>query len=137
MDTPCAFRIGTNRTHVILSPRRGEQREGKDCSDSWIDADVEVAAAAFHGSFAAQARAWGLARFRAQLRPLYTQLSGRAVFTTDEAWLLVEIVDDGKGHFHASRATQRTARYRATGRVEDAPTCAETTSAPGVALVPP
>jgi hypothetical protein len=99
-----AFRIGSsNRAYVIVSPTRGEQREAKDYNnDGWIDAEVEIAAGAFHGSFAAQVQAEDFARFRDQLRPLYTQLSGHAVFATDEDWLLIEVEGDGKGHFHAS-----------------------------------
>jgi hypothetical protein len=104
VDEPLAFRIGvSNRAHVIVSAGRRGCPEATDFWDgNWIEGDVRIAAGAFSGTIPASFRADELLRFRDQLRPLYENLTGRAVFDPMEPYLRIEVEGDGKGHFHAS-----------------------------------
>jgi hypothetical protein len=77
-----AFRIGaSNRAHVIVNPTRRQYPDATDYWDgNWVYATITIAAGALRGSFEAQLRADEFASFREQLRPLASNLAGRAVF---------------------------------------------------------
>jgi hypothetical protein len=106
VDDALSFRIGSsNREHVVVRLSRRERPEATDVDDAnWVYATIEIAAGAFRGEVDATLRAEDFARFRDELRPLYTDLAGRAKFDTMEEWLSIDVVGDGKGHFHAECA---------------------------------
>ena len=64
----------------------------------WLTVQIRVQAGGFHGDVAASILADDLARFLAQLRPLYESLSGSAEFSTMEDQLSLHLVGDGNGH---------------------------------------
>jgi hypothetical protein len=98
-----AFRIGrSERAHLIVRPRRRRFPEATNYEDAnWLEADVEIAAGAFSGSFVAELRTDELAYLRERLSALYENLLGRVRFEPTEPWLRMEIRGDGRGHFEA------------------------------------
>lgn len=68
---------------------------------NWVHATVRVRAGAFRGEYDALLRTDEIASFHEQLVPLHAVLNGTARFESMEAWLEVEVVADGRGHFVA------------------------------------
>jgi hypothetical protein len=103
MDDSPAFRIGaSNREHVIVRPSRRAIPDATDYWDgNWVDATIAVAAGCFRGEIESALRAEDFVRFRDQLRPLHTTLTGHATFDTIEHWLRIDVEADGKGHLRA------------------------------------
>lgn len=87
-----------------MHPTRREYPDAQDFDDgNWVYATVEIAAGGLQGLVRGHAARGGLRPLpRSGVRPLYEQLSGRAVFDTMEEWLRIEIKGDGRGHFHAA-----------------------------------
>lgn len=101
VDTP-SFQIGRSNARVSVNPSRREFPELADYWDgNWVYATISIVAGGFRGEFEAQLRTEEFLRFRDELRPLHDSLIGRAKFETMEGWLSIDIMGDGKGHFHA------------------------------------
>jgi hypothetical protein len=97
------FRIGNSETgHLAVRVERRDHEGATDFWDgNWLVAKVTVAAGGFRGELAGSLRADEFVRLRDQLRLLFDDLAGTASFKTMEDWLMIEVVGDGKGHFHA------------------------------------
>jgi hypothetical protein len=101
VDTP-SFQIGRSNAQVAVRPSRRAFPEALDYWDgNWVWATISIVAGGFRGEFQAQLRTEELVRFRDELRSLHEKLVGRAKFDAMEEWLAIDIVGDGKGHFHA------------------------------------
>jgi hypothetical protein len=97
-------RIGSASDHaIVVRPTRRERPESTEYWDgNWVIADVEVAAGAFRGRYGTSLRAEELHAFRDGMRALGSKLDGLAAFKTIEEQLRIQIVGDGRGHFHAA-----------------------------------
>jgi hypothetical protein len=104
VDAEPHFRIGSSETeHLVVRADRRDHEGATDFWDgNWLVAKVTVAAGGFRGELAGSLRADEFVRLRDQLRLLFDDLAGTASFKTMEDWLMIEVVGDGKGHFHAT-----------------------------------
>jgi hypothetical protein len=91
-------RVGWDHLRIAV-PDRG--------SSNWFNADVEIHCGAWHGQYTAYFENGELRSFAAQLRNLYRDLSGSAVFQQRlEAYLTITCKGDGRGHILLSGIAQ-------------------------------
>ena len=97
-------RIGRRETeHLVIRAVRREHEGATDYWDgNWIVAKVTVGAGGFRGELVGSLRIEEFVRLRNQLRLPLGDLAGTSKFETMERWLALEIVGDGRGHFHAA-----------------------------------
>lgn len=72
-----------------------------DWDRNWINSKVTVKAGGFSGQFECYLMTTDFERFKHELSRLYENLEGKALFTTIEGQVKINIKGDGLGHFEA------------------------------------
>jgi hypothetical protein len=88
---------GFLQVHIVSRPEESRQRPYED----WIVVNVRLGVGGFRGSFAAYFESRDFVQLRADLKKLYKNLNGSALFEPIEGQLMMKIEGDGQGHFEA------------------------------------
>lgn len=101
VDEKAVLLIGSRASEFLsVRPIRHAHPDSDDYWDgNWLEAEIELAAGAFRGSFRACLRTDEFIPFRDQVSALYENLNGESTFDSMESWLTIQIKGDGLGHF--------------------------------------
>jgi hypothetical protein len=89
--------------HVCIRPICRERPSSTDYWDgNWLSVEVAIRSGAFRGNYRANLRSDELARLLEGLAHLSQNLSGEAALQSMEQWIDLQLVGDGKGHFHVT-----------------------------------
>jgi hypothetical protein len=113
-----SVRIGREQEHITIDlddpstdPESDKQLAKKGYYDAnWIDAQIEIAAGGFQGSYGASLCREDFLDFREALSKLYSFAANQGEFTTTEDQLSIEIHGDRRGNFEAD-CVARDATY--------------------------